>query len=105
MIGDLHRADHDRRVQLEERGLGGEILEFRVSGSASSALAVLRERGIADADSFAVGARVTVPLHEHAASEALALIDAERLHISEIATRVPSLDDVYLELTGQPLAA
>jgi ABC-2 type transport system ATP-binding protein len=86
-------------------GLGGEILEFRVSGSPSSALAALRERGIADADSFAVGARVTVPLHEHAASEALAVIDAERLHISEIATRVPTLDDVYLELTGQALAA
>jgi ABC-2 type transport system ATP-binding protein len=86
-------------------GLGGEILEFRVSGSPSSALAALREQGIADADSFAVGARVTVPLHEHAASEALAVIDAERLHISEIATRVPTLDDVYLELTGQALAA
>lgn len=85
-------------------GLGGEILEFRVSGSAESALAALRERGIARPDSFAVGARVTVPLHEHAASAALAVIDAERLRVSEIATRVPTLDDVYLEMTGQRLS-
>src|SRR5205807_205657 len=39
-------------------------------------------------------------LHEHAATEALAVIDSERLRVSEIATRVPSLDDVYLQLTG-----
>ncbi|MBV8220370.1 MAG: ATP-binding cassette domain-containing protein, partial [Solirubrobacterales bacterium] len=81
-------------------GLGREILEFRVDGSTGAALAALRERGIARDDAFAVGARVTVPLHEHAATDALAVIDAERLHVSEIATRVPTLDDVYLQLTG-----
>ncbi len=81
-------------------GLGHEILEFRVDGSSQAALAALRERGVARDDAFAVGARVTVPLHEHAATDALAVIDSERLHASEIATRVPTLDDVYLELTG-----
>jgi ABC-2 type transport system ATP-binding protein len=85
-------------------GLGREILEFRVSGSAPAALAALRERGIARADSFAVGARVTVPMHEHAATEALAAIESERLRVSEIATRVPTLDDVYLQLTGARIA-
>ena len=54
---------------------------------------------------FAVGARVTVPLHEHAATEALAVIDSERLRVSEITTRVPTLDDVYLELTGARIDA
>src|SRR5579871_4679595 len=81
-------------------GLGREILEFRVDGSAEAALAALRERGVARSDAFAVGARVTVPLHEHAAPEALAVIDSERLRVSEIATRVPTLDDVYLQLTS-----
>jgi len=81
-------------------GLGNEIVEFRVDGSAQDTIKVLRERGVARGDSFAVGARVTVPLHEHAATEALAVIDAERLRVSEIATRVPTLDDVYLQLTG-----
>jgi ABC-2 type transport system ATP-binding protein len=80
--------------------LGREILEFRVDGSPHAALAALRERGIARADAFAVGARVTVPLHEHAATDALVVIDAERLRVSELATRIPTLDDVYLQLTG-----
>jgi ABC-2 type transport system ATP-binding protein len=81
-------------------GLGREILEFRVEGSPEAALAVLRQRGVARADAFAIGASVTVPLHEHPATEALAVIDSERLRVSEIATRVPTLDDVYLQLTG-----
>jgi ABC-2 type transport system ATP-binding protein len=81
-------------------GLGREILEFRVGGSPHAALRALRERGVARADAFAVGARVTVPLHEHTAADALAVIDAERLRISEIGTRIPTLDDVYLHLTG-----
>jgi ABC-2 type transport system ATP-binding protein len=84
-------------------GLGREILEFRVDGSAEAAVSALRERGVARGDSFAIGARVTVPLHEHAATEALAAIDSERLRVSEIATRLPTLDDVYLQLTGAKL--
>ena len=35
--------------------------------------------------------------------EALAAIESERLRASEIATRVPNLDDVYLQLTGGAL--
>jgi ABC-2 type transport system ATP-binding protein len=84
-------------------GMGREILEFRVDGSAERALAGLRERKIARGDSFVIGARVTVPLHDHAATEALAAIDSERLRASEIATRMPTLDDVYLQLTGSQL--
>jgi ABC-2 type transport system ATP-binding protein len=86
-------------------GLGHEILEFRVGGSAEAAVRALRERGIARDDAFAVGARVTVPLHEHMATEALAVIDSERLRASEIVTRIPTLDDVYLELTGARIDA
>ncbi len=82
-------------------GLGREILEFRVDGSPEAALAALRERRVAGADAFAVGARVTVPLHEHTAADALAVIEGDHLHVSEIATRIPALDDVYLHLTGE----
>jgi ABC-2 type transport system ATP-binding protein len=81
-------------------GLGREILEFRVDGSPAAAVGALRAHGVARGDSFAVGARVTVPLHEHAATEAIATIEAEGLRVSEIATRIPTLDDVYLQLTG-----
>ena len=85
-------------------GLGKEILEFRIDGDPELAIGVLRFRGIAGDDAFAVGARVTVPLHRHPATEALAVIESERLRASEIATRVPTLDDVYLKFTGAQLA-
>jgi ABC-2 type transport system ATP-binding protein len=85
-------------------GLGHEILEFRVEGGADRALTSLRDRRIARSDSFVIGARVTVPLHEHAATEALAAISSEHLRASEIATRMPTLDDVYLQLTGSQLS-
>jgi ABC-2 type transport system ATP-binding protein len=81
-------------------GLGREILEFRVDGNPRRALASLRERRVAGDDAFAIGARITLPLHHHAVSEALAAIESERLRASEIATRVPNLDDVYLKFTG-----
>jgi ABC-2 type transport system ATP-binding protein len=85
--------------------LGREILEFRAGGDPLGVIEDLRRRGIAGEDAFAVGARVTVPLHQHAATEALAAIEAERIRASEIATRIPTLDDVYLQLTGTRLAA
>ena len=85
-------------------GLGTEILEFRVSGDSEAALAELRTAGVAGPDAFAVGARITVPLHDRGAGDALADIDADRLRLSEIATRVPTLDDVYLHRTGAQLA-
>jgi ABC-2 type transport system ATP-binding protein len=84
-------------------GLGTEIVEFRVEGDPEAALAALRGRGVAGEDAFAIGARITVPLHGHATSEALAAIDAERLRVSELTTRLPSLDDVYLQRTGARL--
>jgi ABC-2 type transport system ATP-binding protein len=99
-LGEIVALDSPRAL-LD--GLGGEILEFRVDGSAQAALAALRERGVAGDDAFAVGARVTLPLHEHAATDALMTINAERLHVSELATRVPTLDDVYLQMTGARL--
>jgi len=85
-------------------GIGKEILEFRVDGDPATAIGVQRFRGIAGDDAFSVGARVTVPLHSHAATEALAVIDAERLRATEINARVPTLDDVYLKFTGAQLA-
>jgi ABC-2 type transport system ATP-binding protein len=91
------------RPQAMLAGLGGELLEFRVPGNAPIALDSLRRRGIAGGDAFAVGARVTVPLHERPPSEALAVLESEQLRASEIATRPPNLDDVYLRLTGGSL--
>jgi ABC-2 type transport system ATP-binding protein len=81
--------------------LGSEILEFRVAGDPHATLAALRLKRLASADAFALGARVTVPLHERSAADVLAGVD---VHPAEISTRVPTLDDVYLQLTGAELA-
>ena len=85
-------------------GLGREILELRVDGDASRALASLRGRGVVDGDGFAVGSTLTVPLHDRTAAETIAAIGATGLAARSISTRQPTLDDVYLRLTGGRLA-
>jgi ABC-2 type transport system ATP-binding protein len=87
-------------------GLGAEILEFRVDRDPAGMLARLRLNGVAGDDAFAVGARVTVPLHGVGAASALAAVQDGPERVSEIATRTPTLDDVYLKFTGAvPVAA
>jgi ABC-2 type transport system ATP-binding protein len=84
--------------------LGGELAELHVRGSVSDALAKLRARGIAGDDAFTVGATLTVPLRGVSATEAVSAI-GELGIAAGISTREPSLDDVYLRLTGDRLAA
>ena len=84
--------------------LGPEIVEVRANGDAARALSSLRSHGIAGDDAFAVGATLTVPVHDGSAREAIAVIDDLGL-ASAISTRPPTLDDVYLRLTGDRLAA
>ena len=83
--------------------LGREIVELRVNGNARLVLESLRKRGIAGDDSFTVGSTLTVPLHDHTSGEAIAVI-SELGVASAISTRQPTLDDVYLRLTGDRLA-
>jgi ABC-2 type transport system ATP-binding protein len=84
--------------------LGTQLVELRVDGDASRALASLREHGVAGADAFAVGPRVTVPLHGARSGDAIATIHNLGL-AGAISAREPTLDDVYLRLTGDSLAA
>jgi ABC-2 type transport system ATP-binding protein len=80
--------------------LGEEIVEIRVDGDAAAALEVLRARGIAGEDAFSVGSTVMVPLHDRRSAEATALVHEAGVPVNAIATRRPTLDDVYLRLTG-----
>jgi ABC-2 type transport system ATP-binding protein len=80
--------------------LGEEILELRVDRDAVAALAALRARGIAERDAFAIGSTLTVPLHGRTAAEAVATLRDLNQTSSGITTRAPTLDDVYLRLTG-----
>jgi ABC-2 type transport system ATP-binding protein len=85
-------------------GLGREIVELRIDGSAELALASLRAQGVVDGDGFAIGSTLTLPLHNRTPADAIAAIDRLGLAASSISTRRPTLDDVYLRLTGGRLA-
>jgi ABC-2 type transport system ATP-binding protein len=85
--------------------LGRELVELRLSGDVSAAVSLLRSRGVAGDDTFAVGATVHVPVHDRPAREAAATITELGLPVTAITTRPPTLDDVYLQLTGETLAA
>jgi ABC-2 type transport system ATP-binding protein len=86
------------------RSLGREILELRVDGDVAPALAALRSRGIARDDTFAVGSTLTVPLHDASGAAAVLALDELGLATTAVGTRQPTLDDVYLRLTGDRFA-
>ena len=83
--------------------LGRELLELRIDGDATAALASLRARGIAHDDAFLIGSTVTVPLNGRTSAEAMAVVGELRL-AAAVTSRPPTLDDVYLRLTGGRLA-
>jgi ABC-2 type transport system ATP-binding protein len=85
--------------------LGREIVELRVDGDVGAALASLRTHGIAGADTFVVGATVHVPLRDRPGRDAVAAISDQGIAARAITSRAPTLDDVYLKLTGGSLAA
>jgi ABC-type multidrug transport system ATPase subunit len=86
-------------------GLGDELLELRIDGDVELALAALGAHGASAADAFVVGSTLAVPLHDLSAGDALAAVTAAGLTAGAIRTRPPTLDDVYLRLTGEQLAA
>jgi ABC-2 type transport system ATP-binding protein len=86
-------------------GLGREIVELRVAGDVATTVSTLRARGIAGDDAFAVGTSVHVPLHDRPGAEAVAAITDLGLAVNAVTRRAPTLDDVYLQLTGTSLAA
>jgi ABC-2 type transport system ATP-binding protein len=98
--GEIVALDVPERLRA---GLGRELVELRVDGDASAALASLRSLGIAHDNAFTVGATVTVPLNGHSSRDAIAAIHELGL-ADAVSARRPTLDDVYLRLTGGRLA-
>lgn len=86
-------------------GLGREVLELRVGGEAAVARAALGTHGIPVDTAFAVGSTLTVPLRDTSAGDVMAALDRAGVTAAAISSRAPSLDDVYLRLTGDRLDA
>jgi ABC-2 type transport system ATP-binding protein len=84
--------------------LGDEILELRVDGHAQATLDVLQARGVADEGAFAVGSTLVIPLRARDAGEAIAAVREVGIETLSVGARQPTLDDVYLRLTGDRLA-
>jgi len=80
--------------------LGPELVEVRLDGNADAALARLREHGVAGPRSFAVGSTLTVPVQQGDAAVTIAAVEALELGAFAVGARRPTLDDVYLRLTG-----
>jgi ABC-2 type transport system ATP-binding protein len=85
-------------------GLGRELLELRIDGDVSVALAALGAHGVAAVNAYVVGSTLTVPLHDTSAADAIAAIQRAGVTTGAISTRQPTLDDVYLRLTGTDAA-
>jgi ABC-2 type transport system ATP-binding protein len=105
-IAVMHRGEivaNDSPEALRGR-FGAELVELRIDGEGAEALASLRAEGLADDDAFAVGATVTIPLRDRAAADVIARIQGLGMATHAVTTRRPTLDDVYLRLTGGSLA-
>jgi ABC-2 type transport system ATP-binding protein len=83
--------------------LGEKLVELRAADSPQIAFGTLRERGVAGDDAFSVGATITIPLHGRSAPEAIEAIEGSGIRTTSITSRAPTLDDVYLRLTGGQL--
>jgi len=86
-------------------GLGEELLELRVDGDVAVAVAALGANRVAASEAYVVGSTITVALRGTPAADALAAIDRAGIGAGAISTRRPTLDDVYLRLTGAAVAA
>jgi ABC-2 type transport system ATP-binding protein len=82
--------------------VGGDRLEIRLDGGGSDADAIAALAPIAEERPFCENGTLRVPLRQRrgAIAEAVRLLDEAGIGIDDIAVRRPTLDDVFLKLTG-----
>jgi ABC-2 type transport system ATP-binding protein len=87
--------------------IGDEVIELRTSTerAAAEVLGRLRAHGIAGDDALIVGRTVSVPIRRSGTRDVAATLAGLDLPTTAMTTRVPHLDDVYLRLTGERIAA
>jgi ABC-2 type transport system ATP-binding protein len=87
--------------------VGGERIELTVGTHADVATAQRALARLASGEPQAEAFRLTVPVTHgaKALTEALALLAAEGVDVRDVGVRRPTLDDVFLTLTGHDVAA
>jgi ABC-2 type transport system ATP-binding protein len=83
--------------------IGDEVLELRADDTAKAEEA-LRANGVHPDDMVVIGGTITASLRGMPGARAIQLLDDYSVPIRSISTRPPSLDDVYLRLTGDRIA-
>jgi ABC-2 type transport system ATP-binding protein len=83
--------------------LGDEVLELRVD-EPGAAVAAVRDRGAGEYDVLAIGGTVTVALGALGEGDVRVALESRSIEIRAGFTRRPTLDDVYLRLTGDHAA-
>ena len=79
--------------------LGSEILEIRVDDT-DAAVSALRDAGVDAGDIVAIGSTVTASLRSMTGARAQSALRDRDVIVRQATTRRPTLDDVYLRLTG-----
>jgi ABC-2 type transport system ATP-binding protein len=100
--GRIVALDSPRALRAE---LGEQLVELHARDDAHATLAQLQADGLAGPDAFRAGATISLPLHDRSAADAIAAIERAGVRTASISTREPTLDDVYLRLTGGQLSA
>jgi ABC-2 type transport system ATP-binding protein len=84
--------------------VGNEVLELRVDDAEASS-ELLQRGGVAADDLLAIGGTLTVSLRGMPGASVLALLAERSIPVHSVTSRLPSLDDVYLHLTGGRMTA
>jgi ABC-2 type transport system ATP-binding protein len=92
--------------ELKDR-VGGERLEIRLDDAASAEVAVGALAAMADEPPSVVGEVVRVGVHRRSGAivDAVRRLDEAGVGVEDIALRRPTLDDVFLALTGHAAEA
>jgi ABC-2 type transport system ATP-binding protein len=101
-VGEIVACDSPAALR---GAFGDEVLELRIDGDGKGVIAKLRSAGLADEYAFAIGSTLTLPIRGQSGSELLLSVEALGVRTSAVTTRPPTLDDVYLRLTGGRLTA
>ncbi|MCU0506454.1 MAG: ATP-binding cassette domain-containing protein [Chloroflexi bacterium] len=95
-------------TELKDR-LGEDVVDLRIVDAARTpeAIGLLRELAAADPRVDAATGRITLPVHHGAGilAEVVRRIDGAGLEVAELSLHRPSLDDVFLALTGRSAEA
>jgi ABC-2 type transport system ATP-binding protein len=84
--------------------LGDEVLEIRAEDT-STTTQTLRAGGIPEEDILVIGSTVTASLRGASSENLLLQLRHAGVNVRAATTRTPTLDDVYLRLTGGHITA